>query len=90
MKISVIGTGYVGLVSATCLAFLGHDLTCVDIDSNKVSDINNGIAPIHEDNLQDKLVSVVRNNKLVATTDLRQSVLNSDVSLIAVGHLLMV
>ena len=85
MKISVIGTGYVGLVSATCLAFLGHDLTCVDIDSNKVSDINNGIAPIHEDNLQDKLVSVVRSNKLVATTDLRQSVLNSDVSLIAVG-----
>ena len=85
MKISVIGTGYVGLVSATCLASLGHHLICVDIDSNKVSDINKGIASIHEDNLQDRLVSVVQNHKLVATTDLRQSILNTDVSLIAVG-----
>ena len=48
MKISIIGTGYVGLVSGICLAELGHDVVCVDIDQKKVDQINAGHAPIHE------------------------------------------
>lgn len=84
MKVSVIGTGYVGLVSGVCLAEKGHDVVCVDVDAGKVDRINRGEAPIHERGLDDLL----RRNvgvRLRATTDLRTAVLESDVSLIAVG-----
>lgn len=84
MKISVIGTGYVGLVSGVCLAEKGHQVICVDIDEEKVQKINNGISPIHEDGLDDLL----KNNlgkTFKATTDLKSAVLDSDLSLIAVG-----
>ena len=55
MKISVVGTGYVGLVSGVCLAELGHTVCCVDVDRVKIDQINQGIAPIHEKGLGDLL-----------------------------------
>jgi len=85
MKISVIGTGYVGLVSGTCLAERGHRVTCVDIRSEVVNEINAGRPPIHEIGLEDMLQTVRKNGTLSATIDARQAILDSDVTLICVG-----
>jgi UDPglucose 6-dehydrogenase len=84
MNISTIGTGYVGLVSGACLADLGHHVTCVDVDAEKVRSINAKIPPIHEQGLQALLDRTV-GTRLTATQDLRSAVLGSEVSLIAVG-----
>lgn len=84
MKVSVAGTGYVGLVSGVCLAEKGHHVICIDIDPAKVEKINSGIPPIYEDGLEDLLKKNV-GKSLSATTDLRQAVLDTDISLIAVG-----
>ncbi len=84
MKVSVVGTGYVGLVSGTCLAEKGHQVTCVDIDQAKVDQINQGLPPIYEAGLEEMLKANV-GTRLNATTDLRDAVMNSEISLIAVG-----
>lgn len=84
MNISIIGTGYVGLVSGVCLAEKGHTVVCVDIDEAKVKQINAGVAPIHEAGLSDLLRKNVGRG-FRATTDLRTAVLETEVSLIAVG-----
>jgi len=84
MNISVIGTGYVGLVSGVCLAEKGHNVVCVDIDKQKVDNINDAIAPIHEKGL-DTFLEKNLYNRFSATDDLTTAVLNSDVSIIAVG-----
>ena len=84
MKVSVIGTGYVGLVSGVCLAERGHDVTCVDVDASKVEQINRGVPPIHEEGLQ-PLLKRNLDQRFRATMDLRQAVLDSEISLIAVG-----
>ena len=84
MRVSVVGTGYVGLVSGVCLAEVGHDVVCVDVDSAKVEKILDGVPPIHEEGLEDLL----RRNlgkRFTATRDLRAAVHGSDVTLIAVG-----
>lgn len=85
MKVSVIGTGYVGLVSGTCLADVGHHVSCVDIRRDIVSKINKGMSPIHEKNLDRLLEKVVGSGLLAATTDLGGAVRDSDVTLICVG-----
>ena len=84
MRVSIIGTGYVGLVSGVGLASIGHSVTCVDIDATKVDSINRGVPPIYEDGLDDLLKTVV-GQRLWATTDLRAAVLASDLTMIAVG-----
>jgi UDPglucose 6-dehydrogenase len=84
MKVSVVGTGYVGLVSGVCLAEKGHQVVCVDVDQAKVDKINKGIPPIYEAGLEELLQKNIHTN-LVATTDLRQAVMDSEISLIAVG-----
>jgi UDPglucose 6-dehydrogenase/GDP-mannose 6-dehydrogenase len=84
MRISVIGTGYVGLVSGACFSEIGHDCVCVDVDASKVDRINRGIAPIHENGL-DALLARHVGKRLVATTDLRRAVLDSEITFIAVG-----
>jgi UDPglucose 6-dehydrogenase/GDP-mannose 6-dehydrogenase len=84
MKISVIGTGYVGLVSGVCLAEKGHDVVCVDADAKKVSLIQQGIPPIFERGLETLLRKHI-GGKLRATSDLRGAVLDTELSLIAVG-----
>jgi UDPglucose 6-dehydrogenase/GDP-mannose 6-dehydrogenase len=85
MRISVVGTGYVGLVSGVCLAAKGHDVTCVDLSQQRVDQINAMIPPIHEDGLPELLSEVVGSGRLRATTDLRAAVLGTDLSLVAVG-----
>jgi UDPglucose 6-dehydrogenase/GDP-mannose 6-dehydrogenase len=84
MKISVIGTGYVGLVSGACLADVGHDVICVDIDRSKVDRINRGESPIYEKGL-DEILQKNIGHRLTATTDFQSAVMSTDLSLIAVG-----
>ena len=84
MKISIVGTGYVGLVSGACLADKGHHVICVDIDAAKVDMINRAVPPIYEEGLPELLQANV-GKTLFATTNLRDAVLDSDISLIAVG-----
>lgn len=85
MKVSVIGTGYVGLVSGVCLAEKGHTVCCVDIDPAKVEKTNRGIPIIHEAGLEDLLKQNLSNHRFRATTDLRSAVLGTDISIVAVG-----
>lgn len=84
MRISVIGTGYVGLVSGACFAEIGHDCTCVDIDRGKVNRINAGVPPIHEPGLEPMLKRHA-GTRLRATTDLHEAVLATDITFVAVG-----
>jgi len=84
MNISIIGSGYVGLVSGVCLAEKGHRVTCVDVDQEKVDKINSGFSPIYETGLSELLKKNI-GLKLTATTDLLRSVLNTDITMIAVG-----
>lgn len=83
MKISIIGSGYVGSVTGICLAALKHEITLVDIDAGKVDRLNNGIAPVFEPGL-DKLL-IENQDRITATTDLRSAVYGTDVTFIAVG-----
>jgi UDPglucose 6-dehydrogenase len=84
MEISIIGAGYVGLVSGACLAAKGHRVVCVDVDEDKVARINAGVPPIHEKGLED-LLRATAGSTLSATTDLEGAVRETDLSLIAVG-----
>jgi UDPglucose 6-dehydrogenase len=85
MKISIIGTGYVGLVTGACLANLGHEVVCVDKLTDRVARITCGEAPFFEPGLQELVTATVGSGLLSATTDLRAAVLGSAVTLIAVG-----
>lgn len=85
MKISIFGLGYVGAVSAGCLATDGHEVIGVDPNHTKVSLINQGQTPIIEKDIGEMIASSVRQGKLRATHDVTDAVLNSDISLICVG-----
>ena len=84
MKISIIGSGYVGAVTAVCFADVGHEVICVDIDEKKVQQINAGIPPIYEESLEELLKKYV-GKRLIATTDNEFAVFNTDISFICVG-----
>lgn len=84
MKISVIGSGYVGAVTAACFADTGHEVICVDIDEKKVQQINSGIPPIYEEGLEE-LFKKHAEKRLIATTDSEYAVLNTEISFICVG-----
>ncbi|MBN1280601.1 MAG: UDP-glucose/GDP-mannose dehydrogenase family protein [Candidatus Thermoplasmatota archaeon] len=83
MNISVLGTGYVGLVTGACFAKLGHQVTCVDIDDHKVQMITSGKSPIYEEGLDDLLTTYKKN--ITATTDATAAIQNSEVTFICVG-----
>jgi len=85
MKITVIGTGYVGLVSGACLADLGNDVMCLDIDPNKIELLNAGGVPIHEPGLDGVIKRNVEFGRLRFTTDVAASVAHGLVQMIAVG-----
>ncbi|MFH1789429.1 MAG: UDP-glucose/GDP-mannose dehydrogenase family protein [Candidatus Altiarchaeota archaeon] len=84
MNISIVGTGYVGLVTGAGFAEKGHNVVCVDVDEEKVALINSKIAPIYEEGLDDILAVVVGRN-LKATSNLREAVLSTDATFISVG-----
>ncbi len=85
MKISVIGTGYVGLVTGTCFAETGIDVTCVDVDEAKIEKLTKGIVPIYEPGLEEILERNVKKDRLRFTTDIASSLKNCEVAFIAVG-----
>ena len=85
MKISVVGTGYVGLVTGTCFAETGIDVTCVDIDARKIEDLKQGKLPIYEPGLEEILERNVEKERLKFTTDIVESLKGCEVVFIAVG-----
>ncbi len=85
MKISVIGTGYVGLVSGTCFAQMGNSVVCVDIDEKKVKELRDGIIPIYEPGLEEMVLENYKNGSLRFTTDIKEALDFSDICFIAVG-----
>jgi len=85
MKISIVGTGYVGLVTGTCFADTGVNVTCVDIDNEKISKLKKGIIPIYEPGLETMLNTNVEKGRLHFSTSLKESLEQTDVIFIAVG-----
>ncbi len=85
MKIAMIGTGYVGLVSGACFAEFGPDVTCVDVDAAKIERLLNGEIPIYEPGLQALVAKGVQSGRLSFTTDLARAVSEADAVFIAVG-----
>ena len=85
MNITVIGSGYVGLVSGTCFAEMGNKVTCVDIDPIKIEKLNKGIIPIFEPGLETMVLNNVQNKNLFFTTELNEALQNSEIAFIAVG-----
>ncbi len=85
MKIAIVGTGYVGLVSGACFAEMGLDITCVDIDRKKIDALNNGVIPIYEPGLEALVQRNVRAGRLHFTTDLTECLDHVEVVFSAVG-----
>ncbi len=85
MKISIVGTGYVGLVSGTCFAETGATVYCIDIDEEKINKLNKGIVPIYEPGLEKMIEKNVKNGKLFFSTDLKETLNDCDVVFSAVG-----
>ena len=85
MKLCMIGTGYVGLVSGVCFSDLGNDVICVDRDIKKIEDLEKGIIPIYEPGLDELVLKNYQNNRLKFSTNLKDSIIKSDIIFICVG-----
>ncbi len=85
MKIAIVGTGYVGLVTGTCFAEVGMDVTCVDIDQKKIDNLHQGILPIYEPGLDEMVKRNVEKKRLHFSTSLQESIKGAEVVFIAVG-----
>ena len=85
MKIAVVGTGYVGLVTGSCLADVGMDVTCVDVDAKKIANLHKGVLPIYEPGLDEIVERNVKAGRLKFTTTLRDAVEGAEAAFIAVG-----
>ena len=85
MKLCMIGTGYVGLVSGVCFSDLGNDVICVDKDLNKIKNLKKGIVPIYEPGLDELVLKNFKNKRLKFSTNLNESVTKSDIIFICVG-----
>ena len=85
MRIAMIGSGYVGLVSGACLSEFGHEVVCIDKDQGKIADLNRGSVPIFEPGLDEVVAANARAGRLSFTTDLAPAVAQADAVFIAVG-----
>lgn len=85
MKITVIGTGYVGLVTGTCFSEVGVNVTCVDIDEKKIENLKKGVLPIYEPGLEEMVTRNIEKDRLHFSTSLKESIADCDVAFIAVG-----
>src|SRR5215471_4770702 len=85
MRIAMVGSGYVGLVSGACLADFGHEITCVDSDETKISALSRGTVPVFEPGLAELIASNVQAGRLVFTSDLAPAVAAAEAVFIAVG-----
>lgn len=85
MKITVFGTGYVGLVTGVCFAEMGNNVTCVDVDQNKIKTLRDGKSPIFEPGLDSLLLGNIKANRISFTDDAKTSVSTADIIFIAVG-----
>ena len=85
MKLCMIGTGYVGLVSGTCFADIGNQVICVDKDEKKISRLNSGISPIYEPGLDELIKKNYLSKRLSFTTNLKFAISSSDIIFICVG-----
>ena len=85
MNLTVIGTGYVGLVSGTCFAEMGNTVTCIDVDANKIENLKQGIIPIYEPGLEAMVTRNIKNKSLHFSTDLSSHLEKCDIAFIAVG-----
>ena len=85
MRVVMVGTGYVGLVSGTCLAEVGHNVTCVDLNEGKIKLLNDGSSPIYEPGLENLIRRNMEHERLAFTTDLSSVISAADVAFIAVG-----
>jgi UDPglucose 6-dehydrogenase len=84
-RITIIGTGYVGLVTGVCLSEVGHEVTCVDIDADKITKLNRGTSPIHEPGLEELLKKNMKDNRLAFTTNHKDAFNQTEVIYLAVG-----
>jgi UDPglucose 6-dehydrogenase len=85
MRVTLFGTGYVGLVTGTCLAEVGHQVVCVDIDTAKIEGLNRGVIPIYEPGLEEMAVANHASGRLEFTTEAAASIAHGDIIFIAVG-----
>tara|TARA_R110002051_G_scaffold164533_1_gene235488 strand:+ start:1565 stop:2890 length:1326 start_codon:yes stop_codon:yes gene_type:complete len=85
MKLAVVGSGYVGLVSGTCFAEMGNTVTCVDIDLKKIEKLNRGIIPIFEPGLEQMVLKNIKNKNLFFTTNVAEAISDTEIVFIAVG-----
>src|SRR6476661_3654893 len=85
MRIAMIGTGYVGLVSGACLSDFGHDVVCIDKDASKIEGLKNGIMPIWEPGLESLVKANTERGRLSFTTELGEGVDGAEAVFIAVG-----
>ena len=85
MNIAIVGTGYVGLVTGTCFAETGVDVTCVDVNADKIANLQQGIIPIYEPGLEDMVLRNVKAGRLHFTTSLESCLDNVDIVFSAVG-----
>ncbi len=85
MKVAIVGTGYVGLVTGTCFAEVGMDVTCIDIDQKKIDNLHKGILPIYEPGLDEMVKRNVDKKRLHFSTSLKDSIQDAEVVFIAVG-----
>ena len=85
MKLCMIGTGYVGLVSGVCFSEIGNIVYCTDTNISKIKNLNKGIVPIYEPGLDEVLKKNYKKKRLFFTTNIKEAIINSDIVFICVG-----